>query len=119
MLAFRAAKGRNGILLAVEGLCNPPIDFTSGYCHLLTHCAQGDDDSPASFEKALSTLSGRITKVNTKLDNVRQRSRRFTLLWTLYSSFAYLLYSIILVLVVGWRSWGIAEYAAVFGGPLV
>ncbi|CAF9923945.1 MAG: hypothetical protein HETSPECPRED_005467 [Heterodermia speciosa] len=100
----------------MEGLYEFPI---CGCWPLLTRYAQGDDNSPASFEKALSTLSGRITKITTRLDNLRQRSRRFTLLWTLYSSFAYLLYSIILILVVGWRSWGIAEYAAILGGPII
>ncbi|KAL8948172.1 MAG: hypothetical protein Q9222_005623 [Ikaeria aurantiellina] len=50
-----------------------------------------DDNSPASFEKALSTLSDRITKSNAKLDSLRQRSRRYSALWTLYTSFAYLL----------------------------
>ncbi|KAL9129386.1 MAG: hypothetical protein Q9217_002150 [Psora testacea] len=60
---------------------------------------KGDDASPASFEKTLSTLSAKITKTGSKLDNLRQRSRRFNVLWTLYAGFAYLLYSIILVLV--------------------
>ena len=81
--------------------------------------AQTDDSSPASFEKALSTLSNKITKSTEDLNSLRQRSRRFGLLWTLYSSFAYLLYSIILVLVVGWKNWGPVEYAAVAGGPPV
>ncbi|KAI4213253.1 MAG: hypothetical protein LQ351_004199 [Letrouitia transgressa] len=79
---------------------------------------KGDDSSPASFEKALSALSGKITKTNTKLDTLRQSSRRFNALWTLYTSFAYLLYTIILVLVIGWRQWGLGEYTAVVGGPV-
>ncbi|KAL8804762.1 MAG: hypothetical protein Q9182_002354 [Xanthomendoza sp. 2 TL-2023] len=73
----------------------------------------------ASFEKALSTLSNRITKTNTKLDSLRQSSRRFSALWTLYTSFAYLLCSVVLILVVGWREWGVLEYAGVVGGPVL
>ncbi|KAL9615264.1 MAG: hypothetical protein Q9167_000235 [Letrouitia subvulpina] len=79
---------------------------------------KGDDSSPASFEKALSALSSKITKTNTKLDSLRQSSRRFNALWTLYTSFAYLLYTIILFLVIGWRQWGLGEYTAVIGGPV-
>lgn len=85
----------------------------------MTDHLQGDDNSPASFEKALSTLSAKITKTNSRLDSLRQRSRRLSVLWTLYAGFAYLLYTIILVLVVGWRNWGPAEYAAVTAGPIM
>ncbi|MCJ1389906.1 hypothetical protein MMC18_002763 [Xylographa bjoerkii] len=80
---------------------------------------KGDDTSPASFEKTLSTLSNKITKATTKLDGCRQQARRFKALWTLYSSFAYLLYLMIVALVVGWKNWGATEYTAVAGGPLV
>ena len=87
-------------------------------CTSLTQ-AQGDDTSPASFEKALSSLSEKITKTNTRLDLLRQRSRRLKTLWTLYSGFAYILYSTILMLVVGWKNWGIAEHTAIAGGPVM
>ncbi|KAL8761034.1 MAG: hypothetical protein Q9184_002800 [Pyrenodesmia sp. 2 TL-2023] len=80
---------------------------------------KGDDNSPASFEKALSALSNKITKTNSKLDSLRQTSRRFSALWTLYTSFVYLLCTIVLVLVVGWGKWGVAEYVGVIGGPIV
>ena len=40
-------------------------------------------------------------------------------LWTLYTIFAYILYSLILALVVGWRKWGAIEYSAVAGGPVM
>ncbi|MCJ1463186.1 hypothetical protein MMC07_001791 [Pseudocyphellaria aurata] len=80
---------------------------------------KSEDHSPASFEKTLSTLSTRITNATTRLDILRQRSRRFNLLWILYSSFAYLLYSIILAFVVGWRNCGLVETGAVFGGPVL
>ncbi|KAL2038721.1 hypothetical protein N7G274_008479 [Stereocaulon virgatum] len=80
---------------------------------------KGEDNSPASFEKTLSTLSAKITQANSRLDSLRQRSRRLSVLWTLYAGFAYLLYTIILALVVGWRKWGPAEYAAVTAGPVI
>jgi len=40
-------------------------------------------------------------------------------LWTLYSGFAYILYSIILALVLGWNNWSIVEYTAIAGGPVL
>ncbi|PYH49826.1 uncharacterized protein BP01DRAFT_352363 [Aspergillus saccharolyticus JOP 1030-1] len=80
---------------------------------------KAEDDSPASFEKALSALSEKITRTTNRLDLHRQHARRFKALWTLYTTFAYLLYSIILALVLGWQNWGIAEYAAVVGGPIL
>ncbi|KAJ5633417.1 hypothetical protein N7490_009756 [Penicillium lividum] len=80
---------------------------------------KGDDNSAASFEKTLSTLSTKIAQTTTRLDQQRQSSRRFKALWTLYSTFAYLFYSIILALVLGWESWGVKEYAAIAGGPVL
>ncbi len=80
---------------------------------------QGDVDSPASFEKTLSTLSIKITKTTTRLENFRQRTRRYNILWVFYSTIVYLLYSIILLLVVGWRNWGLLEIGAVAAGPIV
>ncbi|KAI9736233.1 MAG: hypothetical protein M1834_001119 [Cirrosporium novae-zelandiae] len=76
-------------------------------------------DTPESFERKLSTLSKQISKNTIKVDGQRQRSRRLKVLWTLYISFAYILYSVILTLVVGFKNWGTIEYAAVFSGPLV
>ncbi|KAE8378631.1 hypothetical protein BDV26DRAFT_186494 [Aspergillus bertholletiae] len=80
---------------------------------------KGEDNSPASFERALEALSGKITRANTRLDAHRQNARRFKALWTLYTSFAYLLYSIILALVLGWQNFGAVEYIAIAGGPIV
>ncbi|KAJ5101268.1 hypothetical protein NUU61_003490 [Penicillium alfredii] len=80
---------------------------------------KGEDNSPASFEKTLSTLSSKIAQASSRLDQHRQASRRFKALWTLYSTFAYLFYSIILALVLGWDSWGVKEYAAIVGGPVL
>ncbi|KAH8590689.1 hypothetical protein B0O99DRAFT_598728 [Bisporella sp. PMI_857] len=80
---------------------------------------KGEDNSPASFEKALSALATKISKSQAQLDTLRQRGRRAKALWTLYSSFAYLLCFIILFLVVGWRNWTAVEYTAVSGSPLL
>ncbi|PYI00764.1 hypothetical protein BO78DRAFT_401838 [Aspergillus sclerotiicarbonarius CBS 121057] len=80
---------------------------------------KAEDTSPASFEKALAALSGKITRATTRLDLHRQHARRFKALWTLYTTFAYLLYSIILALVLGWQNWGLTEYAAIIGGPIL
>ncbi|OBT81136.1 hypothetical protein VE02_10252 [Pseudogymnoascus sp. 03VT05] len=80
---------------------------------------KGEDASPASFEKTLSALSEKITKAQLQLDTLNQRSRRRIALWTLYTSFAYILCIIILALVVGWRNWGAAEYTGVAGSPLI
>lgn len=80
---------------------------------------KGPDNSPASFEKTLSALAEKITQTATRLDRYRQRSRRFKALWTLYTTFGYLLYSLILALALGWRNWGVVEYGAVVGGPFV
>ncbi|GIC94944.1 uncharacterized protein Aud_002275 [Aspergillus udagawae] len=80
---------------------------------------KGEDNSPASFEKALSALSTKITQTTNRLDLHRQHARRFKALWTLYTTFAYLLYSIILALVLGWQNWGVTEYAAIIGGPVL
>lgn len=80
---------------------------------------KGEDNSPASFEKTLSALSTKITKSQAQLDSLRQRSRRFKALWTLYTSFAYLLCVVILFLVVGWQKMSALEYTAVAGSPLI
>ncbi|KAL4888391.1 hypothetical protein BDV59DRAFT_196556 [Aspergillus ambiguus] len=80
---------------------------------------KGQDDSPASFEKTLSTLSTKISQTTARLDSHRQHARRFKALWTLYTTFAYLLYTIIVALVLGWENWGITEFAALIGGPIV
>lgn len=80
---------------------------------------QGEDDSPASFEKTLSTLSAKLAQATSRLDQQRQVSRRFKALWTLYSTFAYLFYSIILALVLEWERWGVKEYSAIAGGPVL
>jgi hypothetical protein len=78
-----------------------------------------DDSSPASFEKALSALSAKITTTQTRLDQDRAKSRRIKLLCSLYLGFAYLVYGIVLVLVVGWRYMGAWEWTGIAGGPVL
>ncbi|KAG5973215.1 hypothetical protein E4U56_005207 [Claviceps arundinis] len=80
---------------------------------------KGDSSSPASFEKTLSTLSTKITDAQARLDRLRAKSRRVKVLWTLYLGFAYLVYAIVLLLVVGYNNLGIYEWAGMAGGPLL
>ena len=80
---------------------------------------KGDENSAASFEKTLSQVSTKITKASAQNDGLRQHQRRYKVLWTLYSSFAYILVALILTLVTGWDKWGAAEYSAVAGGPVL
>ncbi|KLU90489.1 hypothetical protein MAPG_10343 [Magnaporthiopsis poae ATCC 64411] len=78
-----------------------------------------DSSSPASFEKALSTLSAKITATQAQLERMRSTSRRVKVLWSLYLSFAYLVYAIVLVLVVGWNHMGPYEWTGIAGGPVL
>ncbi|KAM7188517.1 putative integral membrane metal-binding protein (DUF2296) domain containing protein [Naviculisporaceae sp. PSN 640] len=78
-----------------------------------------EDSSPASFEKALSSLSIKIATTQTRLDNARSKSRRIKVLSTLYLGFAYLVYAIVLVLVVGWKNMGALEWSGMAGGPVL
>lgn len=80
---------------------------------------QGDDSSPASFEKTLSTLSVKITNSQARLDRLRATARRVKVLSTLYLSFAYLVYAIVLLLVVGWKNMGAYEWSGMAAGPVV
>lgn len=75
--------------------------------------------STASFEKTLSTLSKKIADSQAKLDRTRASSRRIKVLWTLYLSFAYLVYAIILLAVVGWKNLGAYEWTGMAGGPVL
>ncbi|KPM36684.1 hypothetical protein AK830_g9879 [Neonectria ditissima] len=80
---------------------------------------QGDSSSTASFEKTLSTLSTKIADTQARLDRVRSSSRRARVLSTIYLSFAYLVYTIVLLLVVGYKNLGRFEWAGLAGGPLL
>lgn len=83
------------------------------------NCLQRDESSPASFEKTLSALSIKIKNAVSKSDTLRQRGRRFNALWMLYSSFAYLLYTIVAVLVMGWNNLGFVQVGVLVGGPFL
>lgn len=80
---------------------------------------QGKDSSPASFEKTLSALSTKITTSQARLDRLHTNSRRVKVLWTLYLGFAYLVYAIVLLLVVGYRNLGPYEWTGMAGGPIL
>ncbi|TKA64740.1 hypothetical protein B0A55_10170 [Friedmanniomyces simplex] len=80
---------------------------------------KGDDSSAASFEKVLSQLSTKINKANAQNDSFRQKQRRYKVLWTLYSTFAYILVAAILTLVTGYQRWSVPEYTAVAGSPVL
>ncbi|KAJ4132639.1 hypothetical protein NW754_015454 [Fusarium falciforme] len=73
----------------------------------------------ADFEKTLSTLSSKIADTQASLDKVRSNSRRARVLWTLYLSFAYLVYAIVLLLVVGYKNLGAYEWTGLCSGPLL
>lgn len=79
----------------------------------------GESSSTASFEKTLSTLSTKITDTQASLDKVRASSRRARVIWTLYLSFAYLVYAIVLLLVVGYNNLGAFEWGGLSGGPVL
>lgn len=76
-----------------------------------------EDSSAASFEKVLSQLSTKINTASARNDRLRQNSRRFKALWTLYGSFAYILVALILVLVTRIENWNAYEYTAIASGP--
>ncbi|EEU35287.1 uncharacterized protein NECHADRAFT_59547 [Fusarium vanettenii 77-13-4] len=73
----------------------------------------------ADFEKTLSSLSSKIADTQASLDKVRSNSRRARVLWTLYLSFAYLVYAIVLLLVVGYKNLGAYEWTGLCSGPLL
>jgi endoplasmic reticulum junction formation protein lunapark len=78
-----------------------------------------DDQSPASFEKALSRLSTQITSSTVSVEKTRTRAHRSKAFWTLWSTLAYIVYTIILALVLGPRQWSLPHYAGLAGAPIV
>lgn len=78
-----------------------------------------EDNSPASFEKTLSALAEKISKSQAQLESRRLRGRRVKALWTLYSSFAYLVVFVIVLLVIGWKNLTALEYTGLAGSPLI
>ncbi|KAK4160791.1 hypothetical protein QBC43DRAFT_324964 [Cladorrhinum sp. PSN259] len=78
-----------------------------------------EDSSPASFERALSALSVKIKTTQTHLDQSRLRARKIKVLATLYIGFAYLVYAVVLLLVVGWKHMSALEWTGMAGGPVL
>ncbi|RCI16523.1 hypothetical protein L249_1686 [Ophiocordyceps polyrhachis-furcata BCC 54312] len=78
-----------------------------------------DASSPASFEKTLSALSIKIADTQSRLDQARSSGRRTKVLWTLYLSFAYVVYAIVLLLVIGYGNLGAYEWTGMAGGPVL
>lgn len=80
---------------------------------------QRSDPSPASFEKALSGLSKKIATTQSRLEWTRLRFRKIKVLGTLYTSFAYLVAVIVLLLVVGYPNLGPMDWTGMAGGPVL
>ncbi len=80
---------------------------------------KSDDSSAASFEKVLSQLSTKINNLSAQNDSFRTKQRRYKVLWTLYSTFAYILVAAILTLVTGYQRWSVPEYTAMAGSPVL
>ncbi|KAH6651696.1 hypothetical protein BKA67DRAFT_571603 [Truncatella angustata] len=80
---------------------------------------KGEDSSPASFEKSLSTLSTKIAGTQLQLDQQRNSSRRIKFLGTLYLVIAYLIYAIVLLLVVGHKNLAAWDWSGLAGGPVL
>ncbi|KAI4747589.1 hypothetical protein E4T50_02136 [Aureobasidium sp. EXF-12298] len=78
-----------------------------------------DATSAASFEKLLSSLSSKINKESARNDRLHQRQRRYKVLWTLYTTFAYLLAATILILVTGLPNCTAVEYTGLAASPLL
>ncbi|KAJ4412165.1 hypothetical protein N0V91_000633 [Didymella pomorum] len=76
-------------------------------------------EDAASFEKALSTLTGKINRATAVNDKRRQTSRRARVMWTLYAGFAYILAALLLILVTGRQNWGVVEVSVIAGSPVV
>ncbi|KHN94439.1 uncharacterized protein MAM_07755 [Metarhizium album ARSEF 1941] len=91
-----------------SSLTSPPLTITLGA-----------DSSPASFEKTLSSLSSKITTSQSQLDRLHTSARRVKVLWTLYFGFAYVVYAIVLLLVVGHKNLGAYEWTGMAGGPIL
>jgi hypothetical protein len=64
-------------------------------------------------------VSAKIAKANAQLDSLRQKSRRYKALWTLYTVFAYILLLIVLFFVVGRANWRSSEYIGLLVGPVI
>ncbi|KAI6780515.1 uncharacterized protein J7T54_000155 [Emericellopsis cladophorae] len=80
---------------------------------------RGESSDTASFEKTLSNLSTKIAANQAHLDKLRSRARRVKVLWTLYMTFAFLVYAVVMIAVVGYNRMGAYEWTAMAGGPVL
>lgn len=64
-------------------------------------------------------MSSQITSANLALDTTRSRSRRAKALWTLYTTLTYLLYTLVIVLVIGPQNWSLYHYIGLLLSPAV
>lgn len=80
---------------------------------------QRADESPASFEKALESISTKIGKTQVDLERKRVNLRWALFNFTLYPSIVYIVFSIVELLVVKPANLGIAEWAGIVGGPFL
>ncbi|KAF1978541.1 hypothetical protein BU23DRAFT_549968 [Bimuria novae-zelandiae CBS 107.79] len=76
-------------------------------------------EDAAYYERTLSTLTGKIQRASARNDAIRQRSKRFKVMWTLWAGFAYIFCVLFWSLIVGYKNWGPTEYTALAGGPLI
>ncbi|KAK4184579.1 hypothetical protein QBC35DRAFT_47426 [Podospora australis] len=77
-----------------------------------------NDSSPASFEKELSALSAKITATDTRIANTTAKARKLKAFTLLYLGFAYVVYGIVVLLVVGYKNMGAWEWSGLAGGPV-
>lgn len=79
---------------------------------------RGDDNSPDSFERILAKLASQIQAETSKLALLRLHLRRYKGLWTIYTSFAYIFYVLVIFLVIGWKEVGPPQIAGLIVGPV-
>lgn len=82
------------------------------------HRQASDSESPAHFEKVLAGISEKISTTTSRLEAQLRRSRRWKVVWTLYTTFAYTLYAIIATYVLGRKQWGVVEYTIMSAAPV-
>jgi hypothetical protein len=80
---------------------------------------RSEDSSPEGFEKALSALATKVADAQAHLDSTRSQSRRVRVLSSLYLGFAYAVYAVVIMLVVGYQKMELWEWAGMVGGPVV
>jgi hypothetical protein len=109
------------LALALEGkhILTSTLNIWLTWQPPLVRAVQRSDPSPASFEKALSGLSKKIATTQSRLEWTRLRFRKIKVLGTLYTSFAYLVAVIVLLLVVGYPNLGPMDWTGMAGGPVL